>query len=55
MTAVTKISLKEPLCLKSLAAKVMNLERELARRSSMVGGANDIAFEIESPISFQRL
>ncbi len=30
---VTKISLKDPLYLQSLAAKVMNLERGLARRS----------------------
>ncbi len=51
-TVVTKISVKEPLYPQSLAAKVVNLERGLARRSSMVGGAQYTVFSIESPISF---
>ncbi len=46
--AVTNISVKEPLYLQSLAAEVMNLERGLARRTSMVGGAKDMVFRIES-------
>ncbi len=54
-TEVTKIALKEPLYPQSLAAKVMSLERRLARSSSMVGGDRGMAFKIESPMSFHGL
>ncbi len=54
-TAATKILVKEPLYLQSLASNAIHLERELTRRSSMVGGDRGMAFKIKSPILFQRL